>query len=67
MLINRAKISTHWALDSTYNFTKDFNQILIMMFLDNITNKSYPFIFVLISEKTIKAYEKIFEIILDYI
>ena len=37
------------------------------MFLDNITNKYYPFIFVLMSIKETKNYIDIFHYIYDYI
>ena len=67
ILIHKAKLNSHWALDSTYNFTKGFNQILIMMYLDKITNKLYPFIMVLMSKKNIESYEEIFKNIKLYI
>lgn len=66
-MINRAIKNAHWALDSTYNFTAGFNQILIIMYLDQIINKSYPLIMVLMSDKNIDAYKKIFKNILEYI
>ena len=37
------------------------------MFLDNITNKFYPFIFVLIVDKESNAYKDIFNFIYGYI
>lgn len=51
LLIRRAKLSYHWALDATYNYTEGYKQLLILMFLDKITDKMFPFIFVLMSKK----------------
>ena len=44
ILIRRAILSIYLAFDATYNFTKVFNQILIV--LDYITNKFYHLVFV---------------------
>ena len=43
IFIRSVKLSTHWGLDATFNFTIEFKQLLILMYLDNITNKYYPF------------------------
>ena len=56
LLIRRAKLSFHWALDATYNYTYGYEQLLILMFLDKITDKMFPFIFVLMSKKDYNSY-----------
>lgn len=42
LLIRRAKLSEHWVVDATFNFTKGFEQLLILCSFDKITNKFFP-------------------------
>ena len=67
LLIRRAKLSFHWALDATYNYTYGYEQLLILMFLDKITDKMFPFIFVLMSKKDYNSYYSIFNFMCECI
>ena len=57
--IQRIRISKNWFIDSTFHRPKEFEQLLIIIYIDELTNEKIPGIFVLINCKIQEIYEKI--------
>ena len=59
--INRLAAAEHWYLDGTFIHPPGFRQILLIMYLDIITNKTIPGVFCLLNSKKEILYSKVLD------
>ena len=57
--IHRIRISKHWFIDSTFHRPKEFEQLLIIIYIDELSIEKIPGIFVLMNCKIQEIYENI--------
>ena len=57
------QLSSHYYIDGTYIFPKDFNQLLVIQFIHNQYNIRIPGCFILINNKTEAGYKYMFKIL----
>ena len=58
-MILRAKKSKHFFIDSTFKKPKDYYELFIVMFIDILTDKSYPVFYAILSYKTEYIYKEV--------
>ena len=58
--INRMKSTMHLYIDGTFITTKDYKQLIIIMFFDDSSKRKIPGCYILINNKTQNGYLKVF-------
>ena len=61
------RISNHYFIDATFHHPPEFNQLLIIMYIDQITQLKIPALYILMNSKYEKLYDYIFESVINII
>ena len=66
-MLDRIEASKHLHIDATFTHPPEFNQILVILYIDIINNIRAPGAFIIMNKKTQDLYERVFKSIKYYI